>query len=145
MLFAVEAGAVKEGSGFLPSRRFLGHAITACAVKACAVKVGLGSCHQGGCRRGGFWVVLSRWVQVLEAGQGASTSLRVQILFIAVVAGRAVTGARSSVGVSRAGQIWIRSVPHGQAAVASFGGSSKLWRRQQALEVVVSFEGSSKL
>jgi hypothetical protein len=34
-LHAVEAGAVKEGSGFLPSRRVLG-----CAIKPCAIKAG---------------------------------------------------------------------------------------------------------
>jgi len=38
VLLAVEAGAVKEGSGFLPSRWVLGRAITACAIKECAVK-----------------------------------------------------------------------------------------------------------
>jgi len=36
VLLAVEAGAVKEGSGFLPSRRVLGRAIKACAIKAVA-------------------------------------------------------------------------------------------------------------
>jgi len=36
VLLAIEAGAVKEGSGFLPSRRFLGRAITTCAIKASA-------------------------------------------------------------------------------------------------------------
>jgi hypothetical protein len=30
VLLAVEAGAIKDGSGFLPSRRVLGRAITAC-------------------------------------------------------------------------------------------------------------------
>ena len=59
MLLAVEAGAVKEGSGFLPSSRVLGRAITACAIKACAIKAcaikscaikaSSGSCHQGEC------------------------------------------------------------------------------------------------
>ena len=33
VLLAVEAGAVKEDSGFLPSRRVFGRAITACAIK----------------------------------------------------------------------------------------------------------------
>ena len=36
LLLAVEAGAVKEGSRFLPSRRVLGRTITACAIKECA-------------------------------------------------------------------------------------------------------------
>jgi hypothetical protein len=42
----------------------------------------------------------------------ASTSLRVQILFMVVLADRAVTGARGSqsVGASRAGQVWIHSM-----------------------------------
>ena len=54
-------------------------------------------CHQGGCRRGEFWVVLSKWVRVLEAGQRCINPASVQIL-----TGRAVTGARGSgsVGVS---------------------------------------------
>jgi len=56
----VEAGAVKEGSGFLPSRRVLGRAITACAIEAGAVKASSGSCHQG--KRGA------------GAGAGASAS-----------------------------------------------------------------------
>ena len=58
------------------------------------------SCCQGECR-------------FLKPVKSASTSLRVQILFMAVVAGRAVTGARGSesVGALRAGQVWIRSVP----------------------------------
>jgi hypothetical protein len=43
MLLAVEASAVKEGSGFLPSRRVLGRTIKACASKACAIKAGTGS------------------------------------------------------------------------------------------------------
>ncbi len=43
VLLAVEAGAVKEGSGFLPSRWVLGRAMTACAIKECAVKAGAGA------------------------------------------------------------------------------------------------------
>ena len=80
----VEAGAVKEGSGFLPSRRVLGRAI----------KASLGSCHQGGC---GF----------LKQVKGESNSLLVQILLMAVVAVRAVPEARGSgsIGASRAGQV----------------------------------------
>ena len=35
VLLAIEAAAVKEGSGFLPLRRVLGRAIKACAIKAC--------------------------------------------------------------------------------------------------------------
>ena len=38
VLLAVEAGAVKEGSRFLPSRRVLCRAIKPCAVKPCAIK-----------------------------------------------------------------------------------------------------------
>ncbi len=41
VLLAIEGCAVKEGSGFLPSRRVLGRDITACAVK--------GVCHQCVC------------------------------------------------------------------------------------------------
>ena len=61
--------------------------------------------------------VPSRRVRVLEAGQKrfnlASTSLRVQIQFMAVVTGRVVTGARGSgsIGDSQAGQVWIHSMP----------------------------------
>jgi len=81
VLLAVEAIAVKEGSGFLSSRRILGRAITACTIK--------GGCHQGGCE-------FSKQVK------GESTSL-----LIAAVAGRAVTGARGSgsIGASRASQV----------------------------------------
>jgi hypothetical protein len=52
-----------------------------------------------------------RWVY--EQVKGASTSLRVQILFMAIVAGRAVTGSRGSGSVRglRVGQVWIRSAP----------------------------------
>jgi hypothetical protein len=39
MLLAVEAGAVKEGSGFLSSSGVLGRAITACAIRPCAIKL----------------------------------------------------------------------------------------------------------
>jgi hypothetical protein len=35
--------AVKECSGFLPSRRVLGRAVTACAIKDDAIKAGAGS------------------------------------------------------------------------------------------------------
>ena len=38
VLLAVEGGAVKEGSGFLPSRRVLGRDITTCAIKECVIK-----------------------------------------------------------------------------------------------------------
>ncbi len=38
LLLAVEAGAVKECSGFLPSRRVLGRAITGRAIKPYAIK-----------------------------------------------------------------------------------------------------------
>ena len=94
VLLAVEAGAVKESSGFLPSRRVLGRALTARAIKAGAVKASWGSCHQGRCR-------------FLKQFKGESASLLVQILFMAVVAGRAVPGARGSgsVGASCAGRV----------------------------------------
>ena len=54
VLPAVEAGAIKESSGFLPSARVLGRAVTACTINACAIKVcaietSSGSCHQGRC------------------------------------------------------------------------------------------------
>ena len=49
VLHAVEAGAVKGSSGFLPSRRVLGRAIKACAIEAGPVKAGSRSCHQGRC------------------------------------------------------------------------------------------------
>ena len=63
VLLAVEGGAVKEGSGFLSSRRVLNRTVTAyeikacatnvcaiivCAIKAGAVKASSGACHQGG-------------------------------------------------------------------------------------------------
>jgi hypothetical protein len=38
VLLAVEAGVIKEGSGFLPSRWVLSRAITACAIKAGGVR-----------------------------------------------------------------------------------------------------------
>ena len=38
VLLDVEAGVVKEGSGFLPSRRVLSHDITVCAIKARTIK-----------------------------------------------------------------------------------------------------------
>ena len=110
VLLAVEAGAVKEGSRFLLSRRVLGRAIKAHAikahttktytikahtVKARAVKASAGSYHHAECRRGGFWVVLSRWVRILESGErGINLALRGAALFIAIVADRAITGAR---------------------------------------------------
>ena len=42
VLLAIEAGAIKEGSGFLPPSRALGR----------AVKASSGSCHQGRCGSG---------------------------------------------------------------------------------------------
>ncbi len=59
VLLAVEVGAVKEGSGFLPSMRVLGRAI-----KAGVVKASSGSCHQGRC-----------WCGFLKQAKGESTSL----------------------------------------------------------------------
>ena len=52
VLLAVEAGTVKEGSGFLPSRRVINCAIKkctikACAMKACAVKAGIVEADSG--------------------------------------------------------------------------------------------------
>ena len=68
------------------------------AIMGFAVKASSGSCHQGA------------WF--LKQVKGASASLRVQILFMAIVTGRAVMGARGSrsVDASRAGQFWIHSV-----------------------------------
>ena len=68
VLLAVEAGAVKEGCGFLPSSRVLGRAIKACAIKSCAIKActikaSSGSSHEGEC-------------EYLKQVNGASTSLR---------------------------------------------------------------------
>jgi len=94
------------GLGFLSSRRILSCAIAPCAIKACAIKAcaiktcaikgvcdqacaikaSPGCCHQGGC-------------EFLKQVKGASTSLRVQILSMAIAAGRAVTGARGSSSV----------------------------------------------
>jgi hypothetical protein len=45
VLIAIEAGAVKGGSGLLPSRPVLG-----CAIKAGVVELDSGSCCQGECR-----------------------------------------------------------------------------------------------
>ena len=77
VLLALKAGAVKEGCGFLPSSRVLGRAITAGAGQA-----GLGILPSR--------QVSSRQIQdgcrFLKQIKGASTSFRVQILFMAVVA-----------------------------------------------------------
>ena len=141
---------------FLPSRR-----VQDLATKAVVAEVDYWSCCQGGCR-------------FLKQVKGGSTPPRVQIPFMAVVAGRAVTGARGSrsIGASRGGQVWIRSVPSkvrsgftpcpaGKLDLGSLpylvsgfdvdssgsklGGGSKLWRWQQALEEVERFGGGSKL
>jgi len=130
VLLAVEAGAVKKGS------RPCHHGM--CYQGMCHQGVhrqgvcyqGVhhqGVCRQGRCQQGGFGIlpskrVSSRWIlgRAVKVGagflkqvKGASTSLRVQILFMAVAAGKAVTRARGSgsVGASRAGQVWIRYVP----------------------------------
>ena len=94
VLLAVEASAVKEGSGFLQSRRILDRAITACAIKSCAikacaikvdaVKASSGSCHQDEC---GFLKRVR--VRVIETGRGSrsrskANQPRVHILFIVV-------------------------------------------------------------
>jgi len=84
---------------------------------------------RGRCRQGGLWVLAVkadswschqgvRYQGVCQQGlcgfskevKGASTSPRFQIMFMA---GRALTGARGfgSVGASRAGQVWIHSMP----------------------------------
>jgi hypothetical protein len=67
----------------VPSRKVLDRTITACAIKASVIEVDSVACCQGVC---GF----------LKQIRGASISLRVQVLFMAIVAGRAVTGARGS-------------------------------------------------
>ena len=94
VLLAVEASAVKEGSGFSPS--------------------GPGSrlCHQGVCPRDEFGFCHQGWCGFLKQVKGESTSLLVQILFKTFVASRAA-GARGSgsVGGLQVGQVWIRSVP----------------------------------
>ena len=101
MLLAVVVGAVKEGSGFLPSRRVLGCAIT--GVPSRCVHQGVcyqGAPHQGGCGCGFF-----------EAGQTRINPLLVEIQFMAVVVGSAATEAHGSgsVGASWAAQVWIHS------------------------------------
>src|SRR6266513_6407453 len=67
VLLAVEAGTVKEGSWFLPSRRVLGRAVKtcvkACAIKACTIK----ACAITACVIKA--VLPSRRVGVLEVGQ----------------------------------------------------------------------------
>jgi hypothetical protein len=109
VLLAVEASAVKEGSGFLPLRRVFGCAITVCAITRCAIKAGTINAGvvevdsrlycQGGCK-------------FLKQVKGVSASLRLQTLFIAIVAGRVVTGVcgSGSVSASQAEQVWIRSI-----------------------------------
>jgi hypothetical protein len=90
----------------------------------------LGSCYQSECCR----VLGQGGCGFLEQVKGASTSLRVQNLFMAVVAGRAVTGACGSeaVSASRAGLGSLytsqvgRNEARGLAAAASPGGGSKI-------------------
>jgi len=82
-------GAVKEGSGFLSSKRVLGRAIAARAIKASAIEawaikagvieVDSGSYCQGGC---GFTKQIKRRINLASG----------PFLFMAVVAGRAVAG-----------------------------------------------------
>src|SRR6266480_5674670 len=82
------------------TRAIMACPIKAVAIKAVAVKGSSGPCHQG---EGGYGCGFLKQVK------GESTSLLAQILFMAVVAGRVVTGARGSgsVGASRRGQVWI--------------------------------------
>ena len=70
VLLAIEAAAVKEGSGLLPLRRVLGRAIKACAIKACMS------------RQSGFGIlssrrVSSRWIlgRAVKAGAGSLSSM----------------------------------------------------------------------
>ena len=88
VLLAVEAGAVKEGSGFLPSRR-----VPSRRVQDLAIKAGAGAGRPGL----GFAPCV--------AGSLVSRSIR-----------------------------WQYNAGVGSGS-PSFGGGSKLWRRQQALEV----------
>ena len=73
VLVAIDAAAVKKGSGFLPSRRLLGRVVVGCAIKTCAIKtcaIKAGTI-KAGCRQGEFGNFPSTqvWVRVLEAGQ----------------------------------------------------------------------------
>jgi hypothetical protein len=90
VLLTVEAGAIKEGSRFLPSK---------VGSRSCYHDV----CHQVGCHQDGVVEVDSGSCGFLKQVKGASTLLRVQILFMDVMTGRAATGARGSgfVGASR--------------------------------------------
>ncbi len=115
VLLAVEAGVVKEDSGFLPSRRVLGHAITECAINACAIKAGAGAGRPGL----GFASYSTG-----RSGLGSLCALQVGLV-------------SRSIG-------WQYDAGVGSGS-PSFGGSSMLWRRQQVLEAAVSSGGSSKL
>jgi hypothetical protein len=88
VLLALEVGVVKEGSGFLPSRRFLGPIITACAIKAGVVEVDSRSCCQGEC---GFLKQVQRRIGIASVSDS---------LHGAIMVGRAVTGTRGSWFVS---------------------------------------------
>ena len=103
----------------MPSRRVHGRAIKAgsrsyhhglCHQGACYRSVCYQGvchevvCHQGGRCQGEFGILLSKWYGRLKQVKGASTLLRVQIPFMAVVTNRAVMGVRGS-GLS---------APHGQ-------------------------------
>ena len=84
VLLAVEAGAIEEGSGFLPSRQVLDcaittYAITACDIKTCIAEVDSEPRCQSRCR-------------FLKQVKGASISLWLQILYMVVEAARAANG-----------------------------------------------------
>ena len=68
VLVAIDAVAVKKGSGFLPSKRVLGRVVVGCAIKTGAIKAGT---IKAGCCQGEFGIFPSTqvWVRVLEAGQ----------------------------------------------------------------------------
>ncbi len=75
------------------------------------------------------------------------TLLQVKVLFtiLAIVVGRILAGMTlGSIDASQAGRKGVNREERLLGA-ASFEGTSKIWRRRQALEVVVSFVGGSKL
>lgn len=73
VLLVIEAGAVKEGSRFLPSRRVFGFAFTVCAIKAWAIKAGVVEVGSKSCCQVGY-----RFLKQIKGG--VSTSLWVFIV-----------------------------------------------------------------
>jgi hypothetical protein len=98
VLLAVEASAVTEGSRFLPHQGGFS-VVSSKRVPSKRVPSKRVPSKRVPSRRvssGWFWVVLPRRVRVLKQVKAISTSRRVQILFMTVAIGRAVTGARGS-------------------------------------------------